>query len=133
MNSSSVTTEITHGDHSPTVRTGLSADDVEGIIRGLEGEPDVAVEVFWESVTDERVCLGISGANVFLILVRPRELYQYVAHGNDDRLGMIPFITSCEPTDITARYVVDIKTAAAVVQEWLTSGQESSLGRWERR
>jgi hypothetical protein len=46
---------------------------------------------------------------------------------------MIPFITNCEPTDIRSRYVVDIETAAAVVQEWLISGQESSLGLWERR
>jgi hypothetical protein len=133
MNSRPVTIEITHGGHPRTVRTGLSADDVGDVIRGLEGEPDVAVEIFWESVTDERVLLGISGANVFLVLVRSHELYQYVAHANDDRQGTIPFITSCEPTDIKARHVVDIKTAVTVVQEWLTGGQESSFGCWERR
>jgi hypothetical protein len=133
MNNRLVTIRITHGGHPPTVRTGVSADDVGGIIRGLAGEPDVAVKVFWEGVTDERVSLGITGFNVFLVLARPRQLYQYVAHGHDDRQEMIPFITNCEPTDIRSRYVVDIETAAAVVQEWLISGQESSLGLWERR
>jgi hypothetical protein len=134
MNNRLVTIRITHGGHPPTVRTGVSADDVGGIIRGLAGEPDVAVKVFWEGVTDERVSLGITGFNVFLVLARPRQLYQYVAHGHDDRQEMIPFITNCEPTDIRSRYVVDIETAAAVVQEWLRTGYEpSSFGRWERR
>lgn len=134
MNNRPVTIEIERFGHSPTARTGLSADDVGGIIRGLEGEPDVTVEVSREGVTDERVMLGISGTNVCLGLVRPRELYQYVAHGNDDRRGRILFMTSGEPTNIRSRYVVDIETAATVVQEWLRSGEEeSSLGQWEHR
>jgi hypothetical protein len=134
MNNRLVTIRIARSDHSPTVRTGVSADDVGGIIRGLAGEPDVTVKVSWEGVPGERVSLAITGFNVFLVLARPRELYQYVAHGNDDRQEMIPFITSCEPTDMRSRYVVDIETAVAVVQEWLRTGYEpSSFGRWERR
>ena len=133
MSNRSVTVEIERGGHPPTVRTGLLADDVGGIVRSLEGEPDVTVEVSWEGVTDERVVLGISGANVFLGLVRPLdELYQYVAHGNDDRQGTILFMASGEPANIESRLVADMKTAAAVIQEWLTSGYESSsFGRWE--
>ncbi len=133
MNSRPVAIEIGRGGHSPTVRTGLSADEVAGIIRGLEGEPDVTVIVSWGKV-NEYVLLGISGANVVVRMVRPLdELYEYVAHGNDDRQGTTLFMTSGEPTNIESRSVVDVETAAAVVHEWLRSGGEkSSLGRWER-
>lgn len=133
MNNRPVTIEIERGGRSSTVRTGLSVDDVGDIIRSLEGEPDVTVSVSRGGVTDERVLLAISGANGSLGLVRPLdELYEYVARGNEDRRGTIRIMTSGEPTDFESRYVMDIGTAAAVVQEWLTSDYESSsFGRWE--
>jgi hypothetical protein len=111
---------------------GGSPDEVADIIRGLEGEPDITVIVSWGKA-NEYVLLGISGANVVVRMVRPLdELYQYVAHSNDDRRGTTLFMTSGEPTNIESRSVVDIETAATVVQEWLRSGEEeSSLGRWE--
>jgi Immunity protein Imm1 len=132
MNSRPVTMEIEHAGHPPTVRTGLSIDDVGNVIRGLEGEPDVTATVSPDEGS-EYVLVGVSGVNVFLGLVRPLdELYHYVARGNEDRRGNILFMTSGEPTNIPSQHVVDITTAIAVVQEWLTSGYESSsLGRWE--
>lgn len=36
-------------------------------------------------------------------------------------------------TDVESRYVVDIETAATAIKEWLSSGEESSLGWWERQ
>jgi hypothetical protein len=136
MNNRPVTAGIERDGHSPSVTTALSVGDVAGIIRDLEGESDVTVEVFWQDVTDERVLLGINGADVSLRMVRIGrtldDLYQYVAHGNDHRQGMIEFIVSGQLTNIRSRYVVNVETAAMVVQEWLTSGYaSSSFGRWE--
>lgn len=132
MNSRSVTMEIEYAGHPPTVRTGLSVDDVGNVIRGLEGEPDVTVTVS-PNEGNGYALLGVSGGNAFLGLVRPLdELYHYVAHGNENLRGNVLFMTSGEPTNIRSRHVIDIKTAIAVVQEWLTSGYESSsFGRWE--
>jgi len=133
MNEKSVRVEIARGVHSSTVRSGLSVDDAGDIIRGLEGEPDVTVTVSWAGVTNERVMLAISGANVFVGLVQPiDELYQYVAHGHDNLQGEIPFVIGGQRAPVRSRYVVDVKTAADVLQEWLSAGYESSsIGRWE--
>ena len=132
MNNTPVTIGIERVGHPRTVRTGLSVDDVADVIRGMADEPDVIVTVSWDGATDERVLLAISGANAFLGLVRPLdELFQYVARGNDDRRGKQRLMIGDTESNIESRYVVDIETAAAVVQEWLRSGEESSLGMWE--
>ena len=36
-------------------------------------------------------------------------------------------------TDIDAKYVVDLSTAADIIDEWLALGEVSSAGSWERQ
>jgi hypothetical protein len=134
INNRTVAVEIERCGHRPTVRTGLSVDDVGAVIRGLEGGPDVTVIISWAGTIDENVIFAVNGASVFLGLSHNLDgVFQYVARGNADRPGAQQFMISGEPTNIQSRYVVDIETAATVVTEWLRFGEESSLGWWERQ
>lgn len=134
MNSQSIRVAIARGGDFPTVRRGLSADDVGDVTRGLEGEPDVTVEVAWEGTTDKCLVFGVSDLNVFLGMEGNLDgIFQYVSRDNANIQGSRRFLIKGERTDIESRYVLDIGTAAAVVQEWLTSGEDSSMGWWERQ
>lgn len=128
--------------HAPRpARTGLTFDDVEDVIRGLEGEPDILAEIYWDDNNTNRrpfeqecVSVFVSGANVFLCMDRPLDgMFQYVSRGSADREGYQQFMIHNEETPIESRYIVDIETAALVVQEWLRNGEDSTLGWWERQ
>ena len=128
------TVEIKRFGQRPAITTGLSVADVGAVIRGLEGEPDVTVMVSWTGTTDENIMFVVNGASVFLGMNRDLDgVFQYVARDNADCQGTQQFMITGTPTDIESRYVVDIETAATVVKEWLGSGEESSLGWWERQ
>lgn len=133
MTNDSVTIKIAHGDRPPAVRSSLSIDETEDIIRGLANEPDATVTVSLADM-DAEVMLAISDAKFFLGLFRSSgEVYQYVARGNEGRHGKIMFSISGEPTSIEAIYVTDKETAAAAVHEWLRGGHESAtFGYWKR-
>jgi hypothetical protein len=132
VNSMSVTIEIKRGNSS-SVSSGLSIEEAGSIIRGLAGEPDATVTVSKADAPDGQVMLAVTGTRFFLGLFSLHdEVYQYIAHGNERHQGKLLFTIGGLPTHIESRYVVDVKTADAVIREWLTAGRESSsFGEWK--
>jgi hypothetical protein len=115
----------------PTIRRGLSANEVVEILRALEGKPDVTATISLED-SDERLLVAVSGTNAFLGLDSPDGIFQFVSKGKHSP-GTRRLIIGSQPTDIDSRSVVCVETAARVAEEWLKGGRESSLGVWERQ
>jgi len=131
MDEGPIEVEVDREGQPRTVRTGLSANDVVGIIRALEGEPDVTVTISREGA-DERLLVAISGSLAFLGLIGPDEVFQFV--GSDKgRGGTQRLMIGGQSTDIKSQYVLCVERAASVAYEWLNVGRQSSLGAWERR
>jgi hypothetical protein len=122
---------VEYGDDRPTFRKDLTASDVGGTVRDLEGEPDVTMTISPEG-TDERLLVAVSGALAFLGLAGPDQVFEFVRH-DTDRPGTQRLIIGGQPTDIASRSVVCVETAARVADEWLKRGRQSSLGAWERK
>lgn len=133
MNNTPVTIEIARANAS-SVSSAHTIDEAGRIIRDLVGESDATVTVSKTSAPDERIMLAVTGEKFFLGLFRRKEVYQYVASGNEGNLGEQLFTIGGLPTHIKSCYVVDVNTADAVVREWLMAGHEpSSFGQWKLR
>jgi hypothetical protein len=78
----------------------------------------------------ERLLLAVEGTQGFLGLERPDGLLQFCP--SDPAPGPKRFQVGGQTTDIEAKYLVDLSTAAAIIDEWLTLGEMSSAGSWER-
>jgi hypothetical protein len=122
---------VEEGGHPPTVRTGLSADDVAGIVRAQEGKPDATLTISRED-SDGRLLIAVSGAQAFLGLDSPEGIFEFVAK-EKDRRGTKRLVIGGQATDIESRSVVRVETAASVACEWLKTGRQSSLGTWDRK
>jgi len=48
-------------------------------------------------------------------------------------VGSHRFLVGGQPTDIEAKYVVELSTAADAIDQWLAFAEESSAGSWERQ
>ena len=132
LNDRPVTVRIIHSDHSLTVRADLSAEDAADIVRNLEGEADVTVTISPEGI-DEKLMVGIDYAWAFLGLERPLDgVFQYVADV-DECLGTQPFTIGGQEVDMESRYVSPVAVAADVIKEWISEGENSSPGYWERQ
>jgi hypothetical protein len=102
------------------------------IVRNLEGEADVTVTISPEGI-DEKLMVGIDYAWAFLGLERPLDgVFQYVADV-DECLGTQPFTIGHQEVDMESRYVSPVAVAADVIKEWISEGENSSLGYWERQ
>jgi hypothetical protein len=131
LNGRPVTVIIEHSDHSLTVRADLSAEDAADVVRNLEGEADITVTISPEGL-DEKLMVGIDYAWAFLGLERLGGLLQYVANVNEC-LGTQPFTIGGQEVDMESRYVSPVAVAADVIKEWLSKGENSSFGYWERK
>jgi hypothetical protein len=129
MNERRVTVEIEYSDCTVTVRTGLSGEGAAGIVRRLEGEADVTVTISQEGI-DETLRVAVDCAWAFLGAERPGEVLQYVADA-DELLETQPFVIGHQEVDMESKYITPVAAAADVVEEWLKSGEASSLGYWE--
>jgi hypothetical protein len=125
-----VTMKVEREDSSPSIRSGLSAEEVANAVRNL-GMEDATVTIFREG-TDENLMVAVSGQSAFLGLERLDGLFQHVSYGNYGRERRRLKIGNQE-TDIESRYVLDLATAAKVIREWLDKGEKSSFGFWERQ
>jgi hypothetical protein len=123
-------TEIERNDRSfPT--TGLSVKDAASKLRQLKGESDVTFTASQDGSSD-KVIVTVTGDMAFIGLDRLDGIFQFATH--DHPVGSVrQFVIGGQETDVEPRFVVDVSAAATVVQEWLTEGEWSSLGTWERQ
>lgn len=113
-------------------RSGLSPEEVARELLGLAGSRDVTVTVSPEGV-DEKVMVAIDGSHAFLGLERPDGLLQFAVRNPDHYRKTSPFTIEGQKSEIETRYITDLTTAAAVVEEWLEGGESSTQGYWERQ
>jgi hypothetical protein len=114
----------------PVVQNWQSVDSVVGAVIALDGEHDVTV-VITPGGSDARLLVAIDGSKAFLGIERPDGIFQF-AHSNPTGMTL-PFTIGGQASDIDTRYLLDLKTAATVVGEGLTVGEQSSVGLWERQ
>jgi hypothetical protein len=122
---------VERGGKSASVRKGVSAKEVAGIVRTFKGEADVTLIISREG-SDQRLLLAVSGAKAFVAVDNPDEVYQFI--GRDRHAaGKQSMIIAGQETNIESSSVLCVETAATVAHEWLMRGRESSLGTWERQ
>ena len=126
-----VTVKIEYSDRSVAIRTGLSTQDTADVVRSLEGEADITVTISQEGI-EESLKVAVDYAWAFLGVERLDGVLQYVARADED-LEAQPFTIGGQEVNIESRYVLPVGTAADVVEEWLTRGEASSFGYWERQ
>ena len=122
---------VEDGGDPPTVRTGLSATDVVGIIRSLEGRTDVTATIQRKGI-DERLLVAISGGKAFLGLDAPEGVFQFALPG-EHHSGTQRLVIGGQATDIESRYVLCVDKAARVAYEWLKGSRHSVFGAWQRQ
>jgi hypothetical protein len=124
------TVHAERGGRSFPAQEGLSPVAVARSVTDLEGAQDVIL-VIVPSGSHERLLVAVDGSKAFLGLERPDGLFQFVH--DEAALASRPFTIGGQRSDIEGRYLLDVGVAAAVVEEWLTLGEGSSIGYWERR
>lgn len=112
------------------VRENVPPEIVAQVVRELTGRRDVTVSIVPEGV-EERLLVAVDGQLAFLGLERPDGLLQFAIHeqGPTPR----PFTIGGQESDIESSYLLDLETAASVVEQWLAHGEQSSIGHWERQ
>lgn len=75
--------------------------------------------------------IAVSGSKAFIGLEGLDGLYQY--SGSVDHSGEVRLTIGGVETPIDSRYVVDVATAATVVQGFLRGDKEPGSGTWERQ
>jgi hypothetical protein len=123
---SRVTSE--HDGHRKSRKELATPTDVAAVLLAWEGESDVTLTVEPEGL-DEHLLIAVDGSVAFLGLERSGDLLQF--RPTDSKDGTHPFVIGGQPTDIEAKYVVDIATASEVVGEYLATGDVSAAGWWE--
>jgi len=124
--------EVERGGTRASVRKGVSAYEVAGVVRAFKGEPDVTLIISRED-TDERLLIAVSGAKPFVGLDNGLDaVFQFVARGKHVG-GTQRLVIGGQGTDIDSVYVLCVDEAASVADEWLKGGSQSSLGVWERK
>lgn len=108
-------------------RTGLSVDTVAGVLLDLDGRRGVTLTISLEGV-DERLMVAIDGTLAFLGLERPDGLLQFVDGSRYERDEARPFMIGGQESEIEARYLPDLRTAALVVGDWLEGGEATVRG-----
>ena len=121
--------ELARGNEK-TIESGLSPTEIGSAIRALKGEVDVTATVSG-GIGIERVFAAVTGAKAFLGMQRGDVVAQFMPTGSVKE-GTQRFLIGGQVTDIEARYVVDVETAALVVERW-ARGDEQPAGSWERR
>lgn len=132
MKDRTATVVVERLDEASRPESGISPEAVGHALRALEGSRDVTMIISPEGI-DERLMAAIDGSHVFLALERSDGLFQFLPDRHDKPQGTVPFEIGGQPTDIEAKYVLDLPSAAIVVAEWLEGGEWSSQGTWERR
>lgn len=125
---SSVTVE--RDGHLVSAQRRVLPADVVTAVRELQGGRDITVSVEPEGL-EERLVLAVEGSRGFLGLERPDGRFQFCPA--DPAAASHQFLIGGQPTNIEAKYVVELSTAADVVDEWLALGEASSAGSWERQ
>jgi hypothetical protein len=82
--------------------------------------------------SDERLMIAVHGTHAFLGLERRDGLFQFHSSDREAKDGTSFFVIGGQGTRVESRYVLDVGSAALVVEEWLR-GESSALGVWERR
>jgi hypothetical protein len=131
VNGSLATARIERSGHPVTVRKGLTPEDAADLIRALEGEADVTVVISRES-SDEDLNVAVDFAWAFLGLERLDGVFQFVARSSES-LATQPFTVGGSEVEMESKYLSTPATAADVVAEWLTKGEDSAFGYWERQ
>lgn len=126
-----VTLQVNHGGRPSPERTGLSAEDVATILGRLTDEDDTTVTISMEG-TEETIHIAVSSGHAFVGLTSPDGVFQYVPHRCRSQ-GTYRFIIGGQPTDIEARYVTDLGSAAEAVGTWVRGIAFQSSDPWERR
>lgn len=119
-----------YGEASPP-RTGLAPEEVVRELVGLDGSRDVTVSIRPDGV-DEQIMVAVDGSRAFLGWQRPDGLLQFATRGHDEGTQARKFMIGGQETDLEARYLLDIATAAIVIDAWLTGREPSVKGQWER-
>lgn len=132
MKDRTATVAVERLDEASRPESGLSPEAVGHALRALEGSRDVTMIISPEGI-DERLMAAIDGSHVFLALERSDGLSQFLPRLHDKPEGAVPFEIGGQTTDVEAKYVLDLPTAAIVVAEWLEGGEWSTQGTWERR
>jgi hypothetical protein len=122
-------------------RNELSPDAAAEAILGLDGAEGVTMTVTPEGA-GEHLMVAVDGSRAFLGLERSDGLLQFAVHG-DSLDGVHAFSIGGQGAEIEERYLPEIRTAVAVVEEWLQLGkhrakvtgndseQSEFMNRWE--
>jgi hypothetical protein len=130
VSATNVTVQIEREGRVPDVHNDLADGEIIRLFRDLEGETDTTF-IMSLGGTDESVMIAVSGSKAFIGLEGLDGLYQY--SGSVDHSGEVRLTIRGVETPIDSRYVVDVATAATVVQGFLRGDQEPGSGTWERQ
>src|SRR5690348_17279248 len=120
-----ITVESDRSEHRPVVSDSLSVAAVRRLILGCKGERGTTLTVSQQGI-DERLMLAVSGDDVFLGLERSDGILQFRPAETGPRLEPRYMEIGGQDTWIEPEYLLDIESAAAVVEEWLRYGEDSS-------
>lgn len=121
---------VERGGELVSRRRGVQPADVVTAVRELQGGRDITVSIEPDGI-EERLIVALDRTCGFLGLERPDGIFQFcpAVSATNSR----EFLIGGQPTEIEARYVVDVVAVSDVIAEWLSFGETSSLGSWQRQ
>jgi hypothetical protein len=125
-----LTVVIERAGEVQTSHDGVPGAEVARIIEKMTGPADATVMLGLDG-RDERLLVAVDNGLAFIGLERTDGVFQFARP--DAEPGTTPLTIGAQEADIETRYVVDLETAGAVIQEWVDRGEDSSLGVWERQ
>lgn len=75
--------------------------------------------------------VAVDGPFAFLGLERYDGLLQFASPDHDHDRRTRPFVIGGQESDIETQYLLNVKTAAVVVREWLNGVDSSAYGSWQ--
>jgi hypothetical protein len=120
-----------HGD-VVTSESRLSVEDVADMIRRTGGDQDTAISLSMAGL-GEVLRIAIDDAKAFVGLETPDGVLQFVPTRSKPLHGTCRFSIGGQPVEMEERYIADIEEATEVAKKWVTRGDVSSLGSWEKR
>jgi len=129
MTQRAVAVQVERGGRTELME-GVSVEAVVNAVRDAFGQRDVTFAITADSA-DDRLLVAVDGSDAFLGLEGADGVFQFVVTDFAVHQGSRAFVIGGQESDIEARYLSDIQTAATVVEGWLTGIEVTTLGFWE--
>ena len=81
--------------------------------------------------TGDRLVIAVWEEQAFLGLQQGDGILQFCP--DHAPASAIPFVIGGQQSEIEGRFVIPAASVEAIARDWLLSGEESSLGHWERQ